>query len=145
MRPRGTLTGLIAGLAVVVAVSGCTRFWNDDVCPAVGYVHELVVRADAASVEVITPAGGGVLCSETGCSDAPPAPLVGPDLQDPAGGGEHRWMLVDTPPEVVVQLTAADGSTTQAGHSLEWTRVGGSERCGGPHEAVLDLRSGRRD
>ncbi|PNI09399.1 hypothetical protein CXX84_03790 [Arthrobacter sp. AFG7.2] len=135
----------------VVPVPGCVT----DACPAVGYVSTLTVHLEGnvAAVSEVR------LCDDTGCSQPAPVPgtpvpkrtilpTFSPDIQPspappasfPPFHGQQQdsdtWVFtlnLGTPSDVTVRAVAADGTVlAEQDHELVWTRVGGSERCGGP-------------
>jgi hypothetical protein len=53
-------------------------------------------------------------------------------------GGEAVLMLgFATPDDLTLRVSDATGVLTEHEADLGWTRVGGSEECGGPHEAEV--------
>ncbi len=144
---RGIL-GVFAALAVVAMPSaGCTI----NACPAIGYVRTLTVHIEGniAAVSDVK------VCDETRCSEpeptaASPVPLktvvteFSPEPQPTvtyAPFYSHRedqdtWVFTVSsgdPAKVTVRALAADGTVlAEREQELVWTRVGGSEQCGGP-------------
>lgn len=125
------------------------------VCPATGYASIIAVnvQGDATGVDEVQ------LCSEQGCSQrlpgyGPPVPIksVTPGVPNtpspfipatPPGAflgtrtDPNVWAFsisqAGLPEHVTVRALAADGSVLAEQHNdLVWTRVGGSEQCGGP-------------
>lgn len=134
----------------VVPATGCSGV----ACPAIGYVSTLTVNIEgnAAAVSEVS------VCDKTGCSEpeptaATPAPQktvvteISPGSPEPqptvsrAPFYSHRedpdtWAFTlgfGTPSEVTVKAHAADGTViAEKNQALVWTRVGGTEQCGGP-------------
>ena len=148
MKSGWGILGLFAAVAVgVVPATGCTVV----ACPAIGYVSTLTVNIEGniAAVSDVS------LCGEIGCSQ--PEPTAGtpvpkktvvtefsPEPQPTVTHApfySHRedqdtWaftMTFGNPAEVTVRALAADGTVlAEQEHDLVWTRVGGTEQCGGP-------------
>ncbi|RBY89150.1 hypothetical protein DQ244_15450 [Blastococcus sp. TBT05-19] len=127
-----TVACIASVLAGLVLVSGCA---GGTVCSAVGWSNELVVEfADGwPAVE-----GGVTIECEPACYTDP---LVDAETAtvDPADGGAAGALLdMSTPDSVVVRVLGPDGTRlTELEAELEWRRVGGTEECGGPHEATV--------
>lgn len=108
-------------------------------CPAIGWSNQfdVIVKGPAAAE-----AARVTICSAQGCTDPVRAASPGP-THDPLSSttelGGARWRVqlgFDAPEQVTISVLGADGSTlTETTADLEWHRVGGSEECGGPHEA----------
>ncbi len=128
----------VAGLVTVMGLTGC----GSVACPAIGWSNTLVVQlaGDSSAVDQVQ------LCTDEGCAPA--------DTTD--SSGTLDWIMVEDNDgdswtfslgmsrleQVTVRALAADGrvlSETEA--TPEWTRVGGSEQCGGPGEATVTVRS----
>ncbi len=144
---RGIL-GVVAALAgVVVPSAGCTI----NACPAIGYARTLTVNIEGnvAAVSDVR------VCDETGCSQpeptaASPVPMksvvteFSPEPQPTVSYPpfhSHRedqdtWVFTVSsgdPTKVTVRALAADGTVlAEREQELVWTRVGGTEQCGGP-------------
>ena len=145
----------ISRSAVVLMVAGLqlTACGSADVaCPAVGWVSAVTVRleGDLTAVDDVQ------LCTPEGCSvpevaapqpaspksavpsspaDAPPpaAPFVATRTAVDSWSFTVRGSL---PGEVEARVLARDGALlAQLPSRLEWTRVGGSDECGGPMTA----------
>ncbi len=52
------------------------------------------------------------------------------------GKSAGLWVM-DMPDSVVVTVSGPDGPLAEIEQSLTWERVGGTEECGGPMEAVV--------
>ncbi|GAA3606767.1 hypothetical protein [Agrococcus terreus] len=135
MRMRATA----AAIALVAALS--TTACAQTVCPAIGYLHTLAVEvADdrVASIE---------LCDTDGCSSSEAA--ASPDSTGafahaaPEPDGAGRWLaggLLDAPERVTVRMLDESGALLgEAEVEPAWQRTGGSEQCGGPHAATIDV------
>jgi len=118
-------------LGAALALAGCAGE-GGVACPAIGWSNGLTVELaeDWPAVD-----GGSVRieCSSP-CGAAYPAgtPLT----------GTTAAVQVDmtTPDSVVVTVLAADETeVAEVDAALDWVRVGGSERCGGPSEATVTV------
>jgi len=145
----GILGTLAVAMTGVVPLSGCVT----DACPAIGYVSTLTVNVDgnAAAVRELKP------CDEHRCSVPEPTPgtaipkrsiepTFSPDTVTPAPAtyppftfrksDDDTWVFtlgLGAPSNVTVSAVGEDGSVlAEQDYELTWTRVGGSERCGGP-------------
>lgn len=140
MRSKSVLGAGFLVVLVAVTGSGCVPGMPPFTeCSAIGWSNHFDVilegpaAAEAARVSI---------CSEQGCTD-PVTAATPSSTRDPlysvTGLGGARWRVqlgFDAPEQVSIDVLGADGSTlTQATADLEWRRVGGSEACGGPHEA----------
>ncbi|MDN4645077.1 hypothetical protein [Arthrobacter sp. PsM3] len=133
----------------------------DVVCPAVGWVSTITVRLEGD----VTAVSNLELCTAEGCSvpdlatpqpaspksEVPDSPGPSPSMAPFAASqtAVNAWLFTVRgllPHEVTTRVLANDGSLlAQQQSRLEWTRVGGSEKCGGPlttHPITLQL-SGR--
>ena len=104
-------------------------------CPAVGWSDRLVLDlADG------WPAAGAVRVDcPSWCGLAPDSVDDGPDtVTVPLTSGTAVLSLTMATPETVsVTVLGADGAELGATDvDVDWTRVGGSAECGGPHEAT---------
>jgi hypothetical protein len=134
MRRRLMWAGVAVAAASALAGCGANPFVA---CPAIGWSNEVVVSVSDPQVAAVD------LCDERGCasevSDA--GGIVG--LQPPSvEDGAWRFALPDmsTPDEVTVRAISADGAVlAERAVRLEWVRTGGSEQCGGPGAARLEL------
>jgi len=144
---RGIL-GVFAALAVVVMPSaGCTI----NACPAIGYARTLMVNVEGnvAAVSDVK------VCDETRCSEPEPtagtpgpkktvvtefSPEPQPTVTYPPFHSRREdqdtWVFTVSygdPAKVTVRALAADGAVlAEREQDLVWTRVGGTEQCGGP-------------
>jgi hypothetical protein len=74
------------------------------------------------------------LCGSEGCEPSPVTSL--------AGDGRSGWSaeFLDAYPVLGYRVTDGNGTVLAEGHiDVEWTRIGGSEQCGGPMEAEVEL------
>ncbi len=93
-------------------------------CPAVGWINELTVevRGDVTRVAEL------VACVDDEC--APAEARSGDVWVFPVG--------MSSPDRITVRLLDAEGVVlAQEDTTPRWMRVGGSEECGGPHEATV--------
>ncbi|BDZ54236.1 hypothetical protein [Agromyces marinus] len=133
-RRRAAGSTVIGGLGIALT-TGCVGV-NLTACPAIGYLQSLeIVLAGPGADEVERL----VLCGDRGCSvpgvDATPVPPTGPLWVANELPGD-RWRVdldLDAPERISIELLDAAGNTLdREDFDLEWVRVGGSERCGGP-------------
>ncbi|HEX9086136.1 MAG TPA: hypothetical protein VF867_01255 [Arthrobacter sp.] len=140
---RSAVAFMVAGLQLTAC--GTT----DVICPAVGWVSTVTVRleGDVTAVDDVE------LCTAGGCSVpdvAPPQPAtpksaVPSPPVDPSPSvapfassrtAVNSWVFTvrgRLPDEVTARVLAKGGTLLAEQPSrLEWTRVGGSEECGGP-------------
>ena len=129
-----------AALGAVLALTACDT--APTACPAIAWGNGLTVELAGG-----WPPGEGRTV-RVGC----PQPC-GPELREDAPPGRgHEGLaslvgdratvsfLMETPDEVDVAVLGPDGGVL-AGLTadLEWERAGGSEECGGPHEATVTV------
>lgn len=154
MKLTPTAFSALSAAALTLVLSGCAGY----ACPAVGYIPTLIVEVHGASDKV----AAVQLCNDSGCTPSFPAgtlvsmPTAIPALpmtgsisngpnQAPSVGVEHSgpsWRFSDFigPQNFTVKLLAADGSVlASTDASPHWLRVGGTEQCGGPQEATVDI------
>lgn len=142
---RRGVRGLFATV-LVVSLAGCSSPF-ERACPAVGWINTVEVRLDGTP-SAIDRVAWVELCDDAGCStsDAPqaaPAASPAPDPEPPyyhaSPVGPARWsvnVMMATPENVTVSAYAIDSSVLgEASVPLAWTRIGGSEECGGPGTA----------
>lgn len=120
-----------------MALAGCGLI--PVACPAIGWSNVIVVAGPAEGITAVD------LCDERGCgADGASRPDVS-GIQPPSTDGiDWTFSLADmsTPDVVSLRATRADGTViVRDGVAVQWTRVGGSEQCGGPGEARIDLGS----
>jgi len=129
------------GTAVVLMLSGCGgRVYGPGgvprVCPAVDYGRNLVVRL----ADDWPPMEGRTVVAR--CSS--PCGQVQQNRDELArevsgaltGSSAALWML-DMPDSVVVTVLGPEGQVAELEQALTWQRLGGTEECGGPMEAVV--------
>ncbi|MFP3713371.1 hypothetical protein [Puerhibacterium sp. TATVAM-FAB25] len=144
-RGAGVVLGAaVAGLmvvGVVATVEAPLPPWvSTDACPAVGFssLLEATLSGDTADVAHVR------VCDDEGRCE-PPAP-GDPDAGAVGVPPERRggtWLLTlfSSPDRVVLQALDADGAVlAETVRDVEWRRVGGSERCGGPMEGETSWR-----
>lgn len=148
MKTGWRILGYIAALIVAgLQVTACDF---PVACPAIGYVSTITVNLEGHIKEVDEVR----LCTDQGCSV--PAPSAGtlpmksiaPDYSPTPEASQPRppffatqtdadtWVFslgVGLPEQVTVRAVAIDGTVlAEQDSELVWTRVGGSEQCGGP-------------
>ncbi|WP_371030928.1 hypothetical protein [Pseudoclavibacter sp. JSM 162008] len=140
---RTHLSGTLMGLAVAALLSGCATFTN--ACTDIGWTNRVDVQftGPAAAIAIIETME---VCGEETCWKAP-RPTATPT--SPPGAIEAyefpatavtdtRWALaigMDTPESITITARTADGTVLGTTESdVDWTRVGGTAQCGGPHE-----------
>ena len=134
-----------------VPATGCTVM----ACPAIGYARTLTVNIEGnvAAVSDVK------MCDETRCSEPEPtagtpvpmktvvtefSPEPQPTVTYPPFHSRREdqdtWVFTvnsGDPAKVTVRALAADGTVlAEQEHDLVWTRVGGTEQCGGPVTAA---------
>jgi hypothetical protein len=148
MKSGWGILGLFAVVAVgVMPTTGCSI----NACPAIGYVRTLTVNIEG-NVSVVSDVS---VCNETGCSQPEPtagtpvpmktvvtelSPGPEPTLSLPPfyshREDQDTWVFTVSfgdPANVAVRALAADGTVlAEQERDLVWTRVGGTEQCGGP-------------
>ena len=156
----GKLGAALAASVVLTAVVGCSTQVVPTACPAIGYSTVVSVevsgpRTDAvAAVQICSDDDG---CSNGAPLQAPSDPLESPSLKPPSPLvtpethqsepvslfssfftfriSEKSWEIgtgMVQPTVAIVQALDSSGEVlarTEA--ALEWTRIGGSEQCGG--------------
>lgn len=133
MKRRVTLA---AAVLLCGTLAGCAGPLTD-ACPAIGWMNTLTVEVtgDAARVAHVD------LCVADGCASDPERPAeLGVVRGTPTGGDTWRFELSGGPEAFSVRVyDATDAVLADAPVQPEWVRVGGTERCGGPHEATLTI------
>lgn len=125
----------VAGLALIVSLSGCTA----GVCPAIAYIHELTVElgGETAAVAQVQ------LCTDDGCAPADDVDQTGPlGLVRVISQDEDTWRFnLDTAPDALTVRTLASDGTVLSDTLVtpEWVRVNGSAQCGGTNEATVEV------
>ncbi|MGR2754060.1 hypothetical protein [Agromyces arachidis] len=146
---RRTVLPIMLAVSTLFGIVGCAGVLPP-ACTTIGYLQHLDIMLEGRDVGDVERV---VLCSERGCSvtetELETTPPTGPwyvsrDL------GSGRWRVdldLDAPKHVTIELIASDGTTLQREATrLEWTRVGGSERCGGPQATdavVIEVQRSR--
>ncbi len=167
MRQTVPMRKLLVPLVAVLAASlaGCAP----EACPAIGWSSSLTVEltGDTSPVHLVELCSEGT-CSgpvqrapDTGAKNFLPVPSTGAVSRGPVSEGTeleepspysasrvddntwHMGFMMQTPTAVTVRALTAGGKVlAEENFTLEWTRVGGSEQCGGPMKAdpvVLEL------
>jgi hypothetical protein len=143
----GIFRSAVAFTAAGLQLAACGT--TDVICPAVGWVSTVTVRLEGD----VTAVNEVELCTAEGCSvpdrtsqppatpkSAVPNPPVDPSPPMPpflsARTAVNSWVFTvrgQLPDEVTARVLARDGTLlARQASRLEWTRVGGSEECGGP-------------
>jgi len=150
------LVSLFAVLAWSSAVVGCSF---PTVCPAIGWINTVTVTLEGQTQDV----AGVELCADNACSvprqnqptSDEPAPVetltpsqLATGTPSPGATGvpfhasqssDHSWEIATgmaTPKNATVRALSASGEVlAERDVTLNWSRVGGSESCGGPGEA----------
>lgn len=122
------------------------------VCSAVGYpsVAKIALAEPRANVDL-------ELCDGPGCVPGPPMvpvemqppratvePLVDTGVFSIVGDGLSGWSADFVGGQSVVGYRLTDtlgGVIAEGAVDVDWVRVGGTERCGGPREAEIELPS----
>ncbi len=136
-RPMRRAAVAAAALVSATALSGCiTPF----ACTAVGWIDTLTVQLDGDPAAVAQVQ----LCTDDGCAPSAPMDLTGPlGMISMTGHDGDTWTFSTGMSDlslVTVRALAADGSViSDTEVEPEWVRVGGSERCGGPHEGTATV------
>jgi hypothetical protein len=157
MKSGWGVLGLLSAVTVgVVPTTGCSI----NACPAIGYARTLTVNIEG-NVGAVSDVR---VCDETRCSEPEPtagAPVpkktviteFSPDPQQTVTyppfhsrrEDQDTWVFTvnsGDPARVTVRALAADGTMlAEQEHDLVWTRVGGTEQCGGPVTAPPILLS----
>jgi hypothetical protein len=149
----GILGTLAAAMAGALPLAGCTTY----ACTAIGWTNSLTVTVEGnpAAVSEVRLCDEKDRCSRPAPTPADPLPLrsVAPTFDpstatpQPAPESESyplftvtregdTWnfqMGMSAPPRATISALAADGTVlAEQKFDLTWTRVGGSEQCGGP-------------
>ena len=122
-------------MAAALALGACAA-GAGTTCPAIGWSNALTVGlADGWA-----PVDGGSLHVECSTRCGTYGRAGPPDeLTVPLTGASTVVQLDMTAPDAVVVTVLDAGGWELAAHDagLDWTRVGGSEECGGPHAASV--------
>ncbi len=125
-------------LLSALGLSSCSG--SAQACTAIGWSNALIVQFEGESAEV----SDLELCADPNCSSEDAgrsaeltmvelSPREGPD--DP-----WRFILSGGLDPLYVRVLGAEGAVlTVTPIEPDWIRVGGSERCGGPHEATVTI------
>ncbi len=131
------IAGGACAMAVALAVGGCGAT-GGTACPAVAWGSALTVQF----ADDWPPVAGGVTvrcvpeCMAAVLAGGSPGSTAASDPAD--GGSVTVTYTLSTPDSVVLTVLAPDGTAlTEVDADVDWRRVGGSEECGGPHEATV--------
>ncbi|WP_425843004.1 hypothetical protein [Agrococcus sp. TSP3-2-1] len=128
---RRALGALAATLAVVAGTTGCGF---GAACTAVGYSSTLHVELGSAADGI----AALEVCPEAGCG-VEGEPEIGAGRVT-VGDELATFMLYDPGERLRLRALGEDGAVlTEAVVQPDWVRVGGTERCGGPTEATVQL------
>ena len=130
---RKRLAGLVLAIVLCSALAGCSL---STACPAIGWVNDLTVTldGDVDDVDVVE------LCTGKTCSrpEGSQQAMEGSTPFMASANGDATLTIhigMQAPKAVSVRALSADGGVLAETRTyLEWKRVGGSERCGGPQE-----------
>lgn len=130
---RKRLAGLLLPIVLCSALAGCSL---STACPAIGWVNSLTVtlEGDVEGVDAVE------LCADELCSrpEGSQQATEGSAPFTASARGDADWSIqigMQMPETVTVRALSADGGVlAETRANLEWERVGGSERCGGPQE-----------
>jgi hypothetical protein len=128
------LVPMVAALCMAFVIGAIVLDRDGANCPAAGWDNAVDVTA-AGHPDAVA---AMTACTGTGC--LPPAPSFSRTATNGSGklmrSGDNSWTLKtgkDIPGTVTFRAFDAAGNLlTQQTASLYWTRVGGSESCGGP-------------
>jgi hypothetical protein len=124
-------------LALVAVILLATRGGSGQACPAIAWGNGLTVEladgwpaADAVRVECSSP-----------CDPVLARPVAEPNAVTVSlSGGAAVVSLMGAPDSVEVTVLSEDGAAIgRAELDVDWVPVGGSEECGGPHEATVEV------
>jgi hypothetical protein len=127
-------------VATVLSVAACDGV--AEACPAIGWGSVLIVElapdwppGEGRSVRVSCPQPCGLPSL-----DGTPFDPVRTGAAPLTGTSAGVSFLMETPDAVVVTVLGPDGAVlAEVDADLHWVRVGGSEECGGPHEARVTV------
>ncbi len=140
-----TVTGCGAGMTGGGAAPGgppeARAGGTDRICPAIDYGRTLIVQlADG------WPAAEGrtvvVRCEEPCGRVQRDRDELTHDVAGALTGSTARLPMMAMPESVVVTVLGPEGPLGEVAESLTWRRVGGTEECGGPMEAVVLVPAG---
>ncbi|MDJ1113576.1 hypothetical protein [Microbacterium dauci] len=124
------------GIAVFLALgaTGCTS--TEVTCPAIAYFATLEVRVAGAAASV----DDVVLCLDDVCATEGAASEVG-IVTTPPVRSDDTWTFTGEFPEgmTVRAVDAAGEVLVDQVVDVTWTRIGGTEACGGPTFGSLTL------
>ena len=136
------MTGVraIAVCGAVLALVACDG--APTACPAIGWGSTLTVRlapdwppGEGRSVQVGCPDPCGLPAL-----DGTPSGPIRTGAAPLTGSSASVSFVMETPDAVVLTVLGPDGAVlAEVDAGLDWVRVGGSEECGGPHEAGVSV------
>jgi len=130
------MTRAAVTLAAATLLTGCA-FATPNVCPAIGYIYdvELQTHGEFAALEVC----GDDACAAFGVESAPNGAQSAGSAFYLTEVRSGEWVVgsINGTFDTLLVRAYDDAGTVLAEESydLDWTRTGGSERCGGPAEA----------
>ena len=133
MRPITVCAAAII-LSLSILVSGC----GTTMCPAIGWFNTVNVQLDVSDAARIE------LCAEAKCTshgDHQDAQESTPYSVERVS--ESSWKVrlgMSTPDHAVIRaFSPSDHLLARERVTLDWARVGGTEECGGPHQADVTI------
>ena len=129
--PQPSAYALFLAVLSVGALAGCgSNGGLLGACPEMGWLNELTVELSGETGEV----RHLELCDDTGCTPS----ASSRSAAAPRDLGDGRWVVtlgMTVPESLTLRARASDGSVlAETEITPDWRRVGGTERCGGPHE-----------
>ena len=113
-------------LLLFAALTGCSF----GACPAIGYLYSVEVHSTGEFAALEACAAGDCVSS----ADDPADAMMFTVTND----GDGSWTVGPFPatPDLLTLRARDDAgiAIAEERYDLEWTRTGGSEQCGGPHE-----------
>lgn len=110
-------------------LSGCT---TGVACPAIGWINSVEVRIVDASGRVTQLEA----CVDSACSTSGTAEDGTASWPSVTSGTPGQWSIavdMQSPEKLRLRALGANGEPlAEETFALEWTRIGGSEECGGP-------------
>lgn len=136
-RPR--TAGLVTAVLVTCSIGGCGPGGLDGetVCTTIGWsdLLRVEVQGDANRVDDV------LYCDAEGCWPDPSAsPGAGPLGDVTRSGDTWNLTMFGAPESVTLRLVTDDGTVLrEVEREPSWVQVGGTEECGGPHEAAVTV------
>lgn len=140
---------MLAALALACAVLtgcappgfACSAVWYPVVAHVVLSEPRIGVKLELCTGEGCEP-GLPMAFQETQSAYSSVEPMIDPGFMSITGGGVTGWSadMLGAYPVLGYRLSDASGTTIAQGSvEVEWVRTGGTERCGGPREAHVEL------